>query len=306
LGSAAADVVGGGGGSVDIKAWREQLTPLWNLWDNLTKSQLSKLKSTEVRQVTPDDSPVVAFILMDAAEAARLVEKVSKSLGDLQKVVTGSLMSTPDIQNEAKMLVRAEAPPRWLATWKSAPEDPPVFLQGLAKRLVALKGDWVQRVAQQRIFDKPAVLSDFLRPEVFLNALRQQTARKLGVSIDSLHLVASFEPHLLSDAQACPLPVVIDGLILEGCSFDDSRRILTEGNRNSPLVSSLPQLTIAWMSAAMYPDRAVSSTRNAVAVAMPIYVSLSREQLIGEVHLHTENARQRILNSAALFLTETS
>ena len=32
-------------------------------------------------------------------------------------------------------------------------------------------------VEQQRVLDKPVVLSDFLRPDVFLNALRQQTAR---------------------------------------------------------------------------------------------------------------------------------
>jgi hypothetical protein len=40
-------------------------------------------------------------------------------------------------------------------------------------------------------------------------------------------------------------------------------------------------------------------------VGMPIYVSLSREKLIGEVYLHTDSSRQRILNCAALFLTET-
>jgi dynein heavy chain 2 len=300
----AMEAAGSGGGT--IKAWREQLTPLWNLWDNLSKAQLSKLKVTEVRAVNSDDSPVVAFILMDAAEAARLVDKVAKSLSDIQKVVNGTLMSTPDIQSDAKCLVRAEAPPSWTATWKSAPEDPPVYLQGLAKRLVALKADWVSRVSSGRIFDRPANLSDFLRPEVFLNALRQQTARRLKVSIDSLHLVSSFEPQLLNDPGACPLPVVVEGLILEGCAFDESRRILTEGSRNSPLVSMLPPLTIAWMSSTMYPERALSSARGAMPVAMPIYVSLSREQLVGEVYLLTESSRQRILNSAALFLTESS
>jgi dynein heavy chain 2 len=306
LASAAGAGEGQASAAVDVKAWKEQLSPLWKMWENVNKAQLSKLKSVEVRAVTPDDPPVVAFVLMDAAEASRLGDVASKSLADLQKVVNGTGLSTPDIQAEARCLVRSEVPGRWANTWKSAPEDPSLYLQGLSKRIVALKSDWVKRVNGKTIFDKPVNLSEFLRPEVFLNALRQQTARKLAVSIDSLHLVATFEPHLLSDQSTSPLPVIVEGLILEGCAFDDQRRILVEGQRNSPLVSVLPNLTIAWMSRAAHPDRALSSARHAVTVGMPIYVSLSREHLVGEVYLHTESSRQRVLNAAALFLTENN
>jgi len=307
LASAAGGVEGGSSSSaVDVKAWKEQLSPLWKMWENASKSQLSKLKNEQIRTVTPEDPPVVAFLLMDAAEANRLGDVVTKSLSDLQRVVNGTGLSTPDIQLEAKFLARSEAPPKWAATWKSAPEDPTVYLQGLSKRIVALKGDWVKRVGSNQIFDKPVNLSDFLRPEVFLNALRQQTARKLSVSIDSLHLVASFEPHLLSDTSSAPLPVTVEGLILEGCAFDDNRKILVEGSRTSPLVSVLSNLTIAWMGKDTHPDRAVTSASRAMMVGMPIYVSLSREHLVGEVYLHTDNAKQRVLNAAALFLTETN
>jgi len=297
---------GGGGSGVDVKVWKSSLTPLFHLWDNVSKSQLSKLKGVEVRPVTPDDPPVVAFVLMDAAEASKLGDFVTNSLTTLQKVISGSVLSTPDIVAEANCLIRNEVPMAWMATWPSAPEEPSSFLQGLGKRIEALKGDWVKRVASRNPLEHPVVLSDFLRPDVFLNALRQQTARKLSVSIDSLHLVSSFENHLLSDASMSPLPVNVQNLILEGCVFDEGRRVLTEGQRNSPLVSVLPPLTIAWMARAAHPDRAVSSAQSAMSVAMPIYVSLSRERLISEVVLHTDSSRQRVLNSAALFLTESS
>lgn len=293
-----------GGGGVEIKAWKEQLSPLWKVWDNLTKSQLSKLKSVEVRGVNANDPPVVAFLLMDAAEAAQLENLVSISLSNIQKVVNGTGMSTPDIQHEARTLIRQEVPPKWAHGWPSGPEEPTVFLQGLAKRIVALKSDWLQRVGSSKVFEKPAQLSDFLRPNVFLNALRQQTARKLAISIDSLHLVSTFEPGLLSDPASSPIPVSIQGLILEGSSFDEPKKLLVESTRTSPLTSILPLLTIAWMSRAAHPERAASSAQRASTVAMPIYVSRSREQLVGEVHLFTDSNRQRILNSAALFLTE--
>jgi len=293
-----------GAGAANTKAWKEQLSPLWKLWENVSKAQLSKIKHVEVRPVNVDDPPVVAFVLMDAAEAARLGEKVATSLSNIQKVANGSGLSTPDIVNEATSMIRGETPPKWQSTWPSAPDSPPVYLQGLAKRIMALKGDWVKRIISPNVFQEPVQLSDFLRPDVFLNALRQQTARRLKVPIDSLHLVCSFEPQLLSDPSTSPLPVTVQDLILEGCAFDMAKRILIESTRTSPLTSVLPPLTIAWMSRAAHPDRAVSSARHPMTVAMPIYVSLSRERIIGEVHLHTDSGRQRVLNSAALFLTE--
>merc|ERR1719271_2306718 len=295
-----------GAAGVYIKAWKEQLSPLMKLWDNVSKSHLSKLRHVEVRPVTPDDPPVVAFVLMDAQFASQLGERVGNDLANIHKVVNGVGLSTPEIQQQAMMLLRSEVPPKWETSWPSAPAAPPVYLQGLAKRIAALKGDWVNRAKNPpQLFAQPVTLSDFLRPDVFLNALRQQTARALKVPIDSLHLVASFEPQLLADPSTSPLPVTVQDLILEGCSFDPAKKLLVESARNSSLISVLPPLTIAWMSRAAHPDRALSSARHAATVSMPIYVSLSREKLIGEVYLHTDSQRQRILNSAALFLTET-
>jgi dynein heavy chain 2 len=291
---------------VDIKAWKPQLSPLWTLWDTVSSNQLIKLKAVDVRAVTPEDPPVVAFVLMEAAEATRLGDKVSTSLSLLQKAISGTIVSTADIQAEGQKLLRGEVPGSWTTGWPSAPEEPTVFLQGLAKRIAALKSDWVRRISGGNVVAQPATLSDFLRPDVFLNALRQQTARKLSVPIDGLHLVATFEPQLLSDPSTAPLPVAVENLILEGCEFDQGKRILVEGGRNSALTSVLPPLTVAWMSKAAHPDRAVSSARNVGTVGMPIYVSLSREQLIGEVCLHTDSSRQRVLNAAAIFLTETA
>jgi dynein heavy chain 2 len=276
------------------------------LWDSVNKASLSKLKGVEARAVTPDDSPVLAFILMDTAAAAKLGKVVSQSLKNIHMVVNGTGLSTPEIVSQAMSLLRAEAPSKWMSSWPTAPEAPPIYLQGLAKRIAALKSDWLNRVQNPGlIFSHPVSLSDFLRPDVFLNALRQQSARALKVPIDSLHLVASFEPQLLADPSTSPLPVTVQDLILEGCSFDPSKKVLVESQRNAPLSSVLPPLTIAWMSRAAHPDRAVSTVSAArQTVAMPIYVSLSRENLVGEVYLHTESNRQRILNSAALFLTE--
>ncbi|CAJ1446191.1 unnamed protein product [Effrenium voratum] len=268
-------------GQVDMKVWRAQLAPLFTIWENVSKGQLSKLRGVEIRAVMPEDPPTVAFILMDAAEAHRLGELVTNALSTLQRVVSGSALSTPDLQVQAKALIRGEVPHSWAATWPSAPEEPSLYLQGLAKRIVALKGDWIRRVNSRDVTSQPVSLNDFLRPDVFLNALRQQSARKLAISIDNLHLVATFEPHLLSD-ESSPLPVTVQELILEGCSFDEAKRVLVEGQRTSPLVSMLPPLTISWMSTVSHPERTASSARAAGTISLPIYASLTRERLIAE------------------------
>ena len=250
----------------DIKLWKTQLAPLFTIWENVTRGQLSKLRGVEVRQVNVEDSPTMAFVLMDAAEASRLGELVGNALSLLQRVVNGSALSTPDLQVQAKALSRGEVPDAW--AWSSAPEEPSLYLQGLARRIVALKGDWVRRVQARDVTGQPVTLSDFLRPDVFLNALRQETARRLAVSIDNLHLVSTFEPHLLRSDLA-PLPITVQELILEGCAFDESKRILVEGQRNSPLVSVLPPLTIAWVSKVAHPERTTSSSRAAGTISLP-------------------------------------
>lgn len=73
----------------------------------------------------------------------------------------------PDIpaQVQAKALIRGEVPHSWAATWPSAPEEPSLYLQGLAKRIVALKGAPRSARAHERdmsfrfshVFGKPAV-----------------------------------------------------------------------------------------------------------------------------------------------------
>ena len=298
--------------AVDIKVWKTQLAPLFTIWDNMNTGHLSKLRGVEIRAVRPDDPPSIAFILMDAAEASRLGEVVTAALSTLQRVVNGQALSTPDLQVQARALIQGEVPESWSVTWPSAPEDPSLYLQGLAKRIASLKGEWVRRVQSQTILSQPICLSDFLRPDVFLNALRQETARRLAISIDSLHLVSTFEPHLLSD-ESSPLPVTVQELILEGCAFDESKRMLIEGQRNSPLVSMLPPMTIAWMSRATHPERTASSARAAGTISLPgpqqfalghpveclaclwmlvawvlrvaarpVYASLTRERLIAE------------------------
>jgi len=146
-----------------------------------------------VRAPAPTDSPVEAFVLMDATLAGRVHEQISASLADLQKVLRGQGMLTPTRRAEALALLAHEVPDTWIPDWPNAPEDPLALLQQLATKVIALRQTWTQRVEKKQLFAEPIALADFIRPTVFFNALRQQTARQLGEAIDGLHLVSSFD-----------------------------------------------------------------------------------------------------------------
>lgn len=155
--------------------------------------------SMRIRPTDARDSPLSAFVLMDGTEAQKLVHIVSQDLGSIKKVCSGTGLSTPDLQLVGALLTKGEVPDSWSDLWPSCPEEPQHFLQGLSKRVSALKSDWLlNRVAQQAggpdaTIGKPVRLADFLNPDIFMNALRQQTARKSRVAMDSLVLVSSFQ-----------------------------------------------------------------------------------------------------------------
>ena len=66
-----------------------------------------------------------------------------------------------------------------------------------------------------RLLRRPLNLAQLFQPAVFLNALRQQTARAAGIPIDGLKLTSG-----VSGLRGAALPVTITSLALQGASFD--------------------------------------------------------------------------------------
>ena len=99
--------------------------------------------------------------------------------------------------------------------------------------------------------------------------------------IDSLRLISAWDPTLLPGSGAAPVTCQLEGLLLEGtkldfdyefqfstrifdqiylnssqfiwffliltgCAYDDSRRMLVESTRTTPNLTPLPPVTIAW------------------------------------------------------------
>jgi dynein heavy chain 2 len=68
-----------------------------------------------------------------------------------------------------------QTPGVWQSQW-DGPEDPIQYLKGLVSRTTAIQG-WVERAENGSLLRETLDLSELFRPDTFLNALRQQTAR---------------------------------------------------------------------------------------------------------------------------------
>lgn len=64
---------------------------------------------------------------------------------------------------------------RWSDKWEG-PDEPYAWMRALMGRLAAVN-ELVRRAQAGRLLAEPVAIGDIFHPDVFLNALRQQTAR---------------------------------------------------------------------------------------------------------------------------------
>uniref|UniRef100_A0A671EFV8 Dynein cytoplasmic 2 heavy chain 1 n=1 Tax=Rhinolophus ferrumequinum TaxID=59479 RepID=A0A671EFV8_RHIFE len=186
--------------------------------------------------------------------------------------------------------VEAQCPLTWQSKWEG-PEDPLQYLRGLVARALAIQS-WVERAEKQALLSDTLDLSELFHPDTFLNALRQETARTMSCSVDSLKFVASWKGRL----QEAKLQIKISGLLLEGCSFDGNR--LSENQHDSPSVSSVLPCFMGWIPQGSYgpysPDECIS---------LPVYTSAERDRVVTNIDVPCGSSQdQWIQCGAALFL----
>ena len=76
----------------------------------------------------------------------------------------------------------SKVPSKWSSLWEG-PEDPPIYLRSLVARALAL-GVWEEKSQNGTLLKEGMLdLSELFHPDTFLNALRQLTARWVGVYV---------------------------------------------------------------------------------------------------------------------------
>uniref|UniRef100_W5MJK1 Cytoplasmic dynein 2 heavy chain 1 n=1 Tax=Lepisosteus oculatus TaxID=7918 RepID=W5MJK1_LEPOC len=171
------------GSKFDREIWSNELSPILNLWKKL--NQGSSLIHQKVAPPSESQaSPVLSFIILEQFNAIRLVQSIHQSLAALSKVIRGTSLLTSEVQKLATALLNQECPQSWQSKWEG-PEDPMQYLRAVVARALAIQS-WVEKAGRQSLLSDALDLSELFHPDTFLNALRQETARLMGCSMDSL------------------------------------------------------------------------------------------------------------------------
>ncbi|XP_072467338.1 cytoplasmic dynein 2 heavy chain 1 isoform X1 [Notamacropus eugenii] len=273
----------------DREIWSNELSPVLNLWKKLNQNSNlihQKVSPPNERQ----GSPILSFIVLEQFNAIRLVQSVHQSLAALSKVIRGTTLLSSEVQKLASALLNQKCPLIWQSKWEG-PEDPLQYLRGLVARALAVQ-HWVDKAEKQALLSDTLDLSELFHPDTFLNALRQETARAMSCSVDSLKFVASWKGRL----PEAKLQVKISGLLLEGCSFDGNR--LSENQHDSPSVSSILPCYMSWIQQDAYGPYSSDEC-----ISLPVYSSSERDRVVTNIDVPCGgNQDQWIQCGAALFL----
>eukprot|EP01116_Phalansterium_solitarium_P024803 TRINITY_DN91_c0_g1_i2.p1 TRINITY_DN91_c0_g1~~TRINITY_DN91_c0_g1_i2.p1 ORF type:complete len:4088 (+),score=2028.04 TRINITY_DN91_c0_g1_i2:171-12434(+) len=283
----------GEGSRFNREVWAAQLAPILALWTKLVGAD-AKILSTTVSQKKDNASPIDVFVVNEQQKGLDLIRKVHSILQQINKVTSGSALLTPDLLKIGSALVKGQLPDAWLDEWPG-PEDVYAWLGGLISRAQALAG-WSEKANAGTLMRGAIDLNEIYRPDAFLNALRQQTARLAGCALDTLKLVSSPDQKLLSN---CKLPVDITGLLLQGAAFDSGK--LSEAFADAATVVPIPHYYIGWI-----PQDLPDPHKGDNCINAPLYLSGKRDKFICEIGLPCQGDRVKwILAGVALFLTET-
>ena len=107
-----------------------------------------------------------------AAALTRRCGQVNAALDAVGRVLRGQDLLTVPVRNVATALAAGTVPEPWSDKWEG-PESPPIWLQAVVKKKVAIDA-WLDSVERGQTLALPVYPSNMFNPSVFLNALRQQ------------------------------------------------------------------------------------------------------------------------------------
>ena len=145
--------------------------------------------------------------------------------------------------------------------------------------------------------DETLSLGDLFNPATFINALRQQTARRLETAIDRVKMICSWDRDPRKVKGATPLSCSISNLVLQGAAFSGT---LKESTTDASEMAQAPTVCIGFV-----PKDAPDTYSSDQAMSVPIYLSPTRETFLTELQMPVDGAQERwVLAGVALFLSE--
>jgi len=273
-----------------------QLQPLLLLWQTITSTN-SALKAVSHGMAVEKAAPVDAFVAMESEAALKLVNMVAGAMNSADRVLKGADLLTADVKTITTSLAAGTVPDPWDAKWEG-PDSPAMWLQAVVKKKLAID-EWLDSVRSGAALSKPVFLASMFNPQVFLNALRQQTSRtsEPPVAIDDLRLVCVWGE--AASRSMGTLPCALCGLSLQGALFT-AGGTLSDARADTPTVVPLPTCIIAFI-----PKHLDDPQPDAGSVMLPVYEGLDRSKLLAKLRMPCKNNEQSkwIMAGTAIFVS---
>jgi len=171
-----------------------------------------------------DPAPLKSVLLQEIDRYNSLLANIKVCLKSLESGIQGITLITAELEEVFNALLVGKVPPAWGSCY---PSIKPLgsWIRDLVQRVDFL-GSWLESGLPKTFW-----LSGFTYPTGFLTGILQTTARKNGLSIDSL----SWEfPVILTDpaaiAQGPKEGAYMYGMVLEGARWDSSQNTLADAN----------------------------------------------------------------------------
>ncbi|KAI8923518.1 dynein heavy chain and region D6 of dynein motor-domain-containing protein [Entophlyctis helioformis] len=201
------------------------------------------------QMVRHDMNPFNVVLLQELKRYNDLLQKIRRSLEDLQKGLKGIVVMSPELEETFGSIFEGKVPPLWSRTYASL------------KPLAAWTRDLVLRIehfAEWAKGNEPRQfwLGAFTFPTGFLTAVLQKAARKNSVPVDIL--AWEYTPMQEDEPvnQGAKDGVYIRGLYLEGASWDKKNNCLKEP-RSMELITPLPPIQFRPIEARKKPNKGV-------------------------------------------------
>ncbi|KAL0481991.1 dynein heavy chain, partial [Acrasis kona] len=296
-------------GHFNREEWTTLIGPIILNWkkmttlDNGSQNPLLFSSSSSQKSNNNNQTPIDVFVSLEYQNAKSIVKFIDAALNELNDVMRGAILLNSRIEKAASALLVGEVPLAWQDKWPQGPEfKSELWLSEVINKTLSLANIWTKKSQEGTLLTDALELRQLFRPDILLNALKQQTARVGKQPVDELtHLVSIWRD---SGNVKVAMSAKIKGLMLQGAGFDDL--MLSElSSDDAPALLSLPVCQLAWVTKSDY-EKMVDHTDAMLKV--PVYFSTTREYTLTEIYLPCGNnasgkqdASTYILGGVALF-----
>lgn len=235
------------------------------------------------RQSGDNQDPLYRLFSREGSIGQNLLSQVRRDMSDVVKVCLGELKQTNHLRTLMSALTKGTIPDHWRRYKVNHVMAVSGWIADFGRRLAQL--DHIAGL--DNLNNVEVWLGGLFFPEAYITATRQAVAHRKKWSLETLNLRLDIER--VND----PSAFIVDGLVLEGASWDSNQLVLNDGQS-----VRLNPSQIRWVQ--------TDDTSNANLVNLPVYLNNDRRDVLFTVDLPFDESAGALVAMRAVCLTAGS